>query len=1055
MDPARRLRLQPQLDSHAVPRPRVLEHLRAAGRLRLTAVVAGPGWGKTVALSRLSAQATMPVVWCQLHPDVGHVAAFALRLVEAIANTFPGFGAGFEEQLGQVVMPDNHAALVARMIAGETEEALAPDWLLLLDDYHLVASEASDRLLANLVELLPLSVHFVLASRRELPPTLTRVSVGSSTSRIDEDDLRLYEAEGVEYLRTVTASSAPAERLAGLVRELEGWPLGLSLLAGHLRANPELARLPVARSAVFDYLSEETLQSESAAMQRLLLTAAVPERFGVRLLASVVGHDLAPEVDEIVRRHLFVTALDDQGEWYRFHHLFRAFLRWKTERMLSADERQRLEASVAAAWHDLGEEQEALRHELAAEVHERAATTLVSLCPHLLASGQIASLRTWLGRLPDDAIAVQPALLVYRATCQFIERRLEECRECTQQAIQVSAATGDDASMARAIELLIRTYAGEDTATSHLQAVAIYQQYRDLFSHGQPPYAQAAAEAASSLADLNRFAEADVLFRWAADHPAGQLQGPILTFSGFYYYLPLGMIDTALAQLQQACDQGRQRDRQNFLPFYLAYLAIALFHIGAGDEFRARARELLTLAEARGMERTFHASMAALLGVDALLAGDREEASRQLAQFEDWQGRSGHAVWGEAWGEVLRAGMAGNEGDVAGFVAGVERALASARNQGSAFRQAQVLLELGRLARDLPSEGTPLAADYLSEALRTAEGASLAYCEARAHLLSAAAVPDDQQARHHLERALQQSRERGYDLLWIQHERRTAASLLPRARAWNIQPDYVDRLQRRLELLTGTTPSSGLRITTLGGFGVTLDGIPVDAGRWGRPKVQLLFKYLLSAPEHRAHREVLMEVLWPDLPPDAARGNLNNAVYRLRRALEPGLDRHHPSRFLVAEGSSYRLVLEGKDQWDASRFLEKAALAQRTRSAEDHAGAAALYGGEYLPDDLYADWASDQAELLRNAYARLLAGWAEVLADQKRWERAIDVGEQLLRFDSTLEAGHRALMRYYLAAGTRDRALRQYRRCEATLRSELDVDPDPETTVLYQSILAE
>jgi DNA-binding SARP family transcriptional activator len=150
-------------------------------------------------------------------------------------------------------------------------------------------------------------------------------------------------------------------------------------------------------------------------------------------------------------------------------------------------------------------------------------------------------------------------------------------------------------------------------------------------------------------------------------------------------------------------------------------------------------------------------------------------------------------------------------------------------------------------------------------------------------------------------------------------------------------------------------PAARLHVVTLGRFAVFLAGEHISTARWDRPKVQKLFKYLLTAPNHAAHRRMLMDALSPQLPVSAAWGNLKTAIYRLRRVLEPQLCPRQASRFLVAEGPSYRLVLGPHVRWDAEEFLRQAKAAQRSYRDEDFATAAALYGGDYLPEDLYTD----------------------------------------------------------------------------------------------------
>jgi LuxR family transcriptional regulator, maltose regulon positive regulatory protein len=258
-------------------------------------------------------------------------------------------------------------------------------------------------------------------------------------------------------------------------------------------------------------------------------------------------------------------------------------------------------------------------------------------------------------------------------------------------------------------------------------------------------------------------------------------------------------------------------------------------------------------------------------------------------------------------------------------------------------------------------------------------------------------------------------------------------------------------------LLQELAPRDGLaarlHIVTLGRFAVFQAGEHIGTARWDRPKVQKLFKYLLTARNHCAHRDVLMDALWPDLPVSAAWSNLKNALYRLRRVLEPQLLPRQTSRFLGAEGPSYRLLLGPQDRWDAAAFLRQAETAQRSRRDEDFAAAAALYNGDYLPDDIYEDWTIELRERLCSAYKRLLLAWGEVLAGQGAYEQAIEVTEHLLRLAPSLETAHRDLMGYYVAAGWRDRAVQQYRRCALALQHELGIEPDAATSRLYHRIL--
>jgi DNA-binding SARP family transcriptional activator len=71
------------------------------------------------------------------------------------------------------------------------------------------------------------------------------------------------------------------------------------------------------------------------------------------------------------------------------------------------------------------------------------------------------------------------------------------------------------------------------------------------------------------------------------------------------------------------------------------------------------------------------------------------------------------------------------------------------------------------------------------------------------------------------------------------------------------------------------------------------------------------------------------------------------------------------------------------------------------------------------------------------------------------YEHGLAYGNRILRCDRAREHAHRGLMRLYYRAGDRTAALRQYDRCMAILREELDVAPTRRTQALYEQIRAD
>ena len=139
---------------------------------------------------------------------------------------------------------------------------------------------------------------------------------------------------------------------------------------------------------------------------------------------------------------------------------------------------------------------------------------------------------------------------------------------------------------------------------------------------------------------------------------------------------------------------------------------------------------------------------------------------------------------------------------------------------------------------------------------------------------------------------------------------------------------------------------------------------------------------------------------------------------------------------------------------DADNFQELAHRALQLATASAYETALAAYTGVLLPEDIYEDWPAQRRLVLADLHIRLLLALGDVLADRGAYGDAVVRLQCALQEDPTREDVHRQLMRVYGAMGARGLALRQFEICRALLRSEIDVAPDPETTSLYQDLIA-
>ncbi len=254
-----------------------------------------------------------------------------------------------------------------------------------------------------------------------------------------------------------------------------------------------------------------------------------------------------------------------------------------------------------------------------------------------------------------------------------------------------------------------------------------------------------------------------------------------------------------------------------------------------------------------------------------------------------------------------------------------------------------------------------------------------------------------------------------------------------------------------------------LRVRTLGGFMVWQGDRPIPASQWTRRAATALFTSLLSVSGYRLHREQVGEFLWPDAEPAAAARTLHATLHLLRGVLDgPGAAGAAGATTSALRLAGEMIVLEpGGGAPPAADWLDAAAFERAARAALAGVdrpacrAALALYGGDYLPDEPYAEWVAPRRDELRAHYQALLLHLAQLsaaaddLADAEHCLRAV------LAVDACHEETAAELMGVLSAQGRRTAALRVYQALATALEADLDLAPNGAIEALRARLVAQ
>ena len=251
-------------------------------------------------------------------------------------------------------------------------------------------------------------------------------------------------------------------------------------------------------------------------------------------------------------------------------------------------------------------------------------------------------------------------------------------------------------------------------------------------------------------------------------------------------------------------------------------------------------------------------------------------------------------------------------------------------------------------------------------------------------------------------------------------------------------------------------PGQTLQIFTLGPFGMAVGGRGLAVEKWHRKQAVTLLKYLVTHLGRAVPREALIECLWPDADESQGRGRLKVTVYFMRRQLRAAdisedtletVDKAYVLRHdkvWVDSQAFERLIAEGSMLQDQQRLDE---------ALHCYEEAFRLYRGDYMQEDIYADWCAAERERLHELHLEMLARMADCHAKHGHYAKAAQVCRTALVRDPCRENFHHALMEHLARLGHVDQAVAQYERCKRVLAQELGVEPLPEMQLLYQQIV--
>lgn len=1083
----------PRYVTPTLRRARLLDWLHERASCRAVVLAADAGYGKTTLLWQWEREVDFPCYWYKLDRSDRDWSLHITYLVQAISQRHEGFGQKTTSILRQMGGPGTSRPGVAAYLVSEMHQYLTEPCTFIIDDWQYVASVTEVRGLWNqIIRDAPPTCRFVFASRAKPQLQFARFKTHGGYGELRTNALRFNDREIDELFRDIYRDPLEPSELAELERRTEGWAASLQLVEVALRERktPEERRqfiesisADASDSDLFDFLAEEVLDQLAEETRNFLLSTSILMQITPELAERLTGVQDGPrELEGLEQRGLFTYRVDEKR--YRYHNLFREFLEKRLSRERGEAEITGLHIHAASYYETSAEWPQAIHHYLKAGLQRQAARLIARHGEDVVAEGHLGMVDEWLQQLPPRTIRENARLSLLHGQALSMRGEYTQALEALNRARTYFARKGDHLMEATACVNLSSLYLqhGESTMAASIaddglalapeKAAAVRLRLRGNVAVTRTWVEDPMASARACL-DLAHEAERLNLHHYAAiaQHNYGALvrdlgqkneslealerarsfwqEGIFSPFADNYEIaltlLSLGRVDEAEQQVRS----GLRRTRPWPLPQAEAEFGLAHVLQARGEFSSAAAlcERLAALPTSEGaLRENAYAVLIDLLVLADARAEDIARAEAALTSVEKDPRYEAAAVTAAAVGHHFGAsscdghclviartmGVIAGRWPVAGALSSLKFSLlgihhdrpnsfATAASALQAIDQIDIWQQAKWWARRL----LPFAVD-----IGRIDGAM-------SFLIKAASKdPDGWRAILPLLLPIAKGKERGelLDTIIRMADKSTLIALAG-ARGSDVQ-------EARRRLVRAQAPR--LYVRTLGGLAIHRGGWDAPAQAVDKKRLRSLLGLLAINLEMGLPRDTVMDVLWPEADPAAAVNNLNQAVYKLRRFLDPVFRDGASPTYLLADSETVRLDrdLVRTDLAEVRRLGLRLYHATGQSDQRDAARSILrLARGEVLPELRYEEWMASKQMAIEEELRALLLPIATGKHSAADPLLATQAAAALVEMDPYDEVANLALATQLTVAGRRAAARAHLTRYAKLLDRELDDVP--------------
>jgi LuxR family transcriptional regulator, maltose regulon positive regulatory protein len=1040
-------------------RTRLLESMKSLLDNKLLLLSAPAGYGKTSLLIDLANHVEMPVCWLSLDLLDRDPQRFLAYLIASLAHQFPNVGETSRVQLQQLKSIEEDVETILVMLTNELYEHAENDFLLIIDDYHLLDEVPVISFLLNrFLQLVDENCHLLLSSRT-LPELddVTLMVAREQVAGLSHVDLAFVPRE-VQALYAQNHHKHLSEEMASeFVEQTGGWITGMVL--SNL---PGVAR--VSGVDTFSYLGRQVLEQQTEEIRLFLMRTSLPEEFNAEFCEVVLGplHS-GPQnwfafMGLILEKNLFVLPLGADGRWLRYHPLFREFLQARLREERPHEVPSILQRMVTA-YEKAGEWERAYftckqlnDPQALARVVEKAGTAMLQTA--------LVTLEGWINSLPPSLVRTRPGLISLRGPLLAMKGNLKESNDLLNSAVSVYRKSQDVSGLALALVRrahTLRLLGKYETSLKDVEEALLLAE-TDLSL--QPLYAEALRIKGLNLFRLGKSRGAvEELEHSLALYTELKEMGsiPMLLGETAMIYATVGDIESAKTLYQDALQIWRKEKNLYSQAETLNNLAFLYHQIGEYELASETYENGLVCAH---NSHHLRAESLILTGLGDLYT-EIEEFDAAAQAYEQAEEIASGFI--SNYLVLARANLPLLQGDSEVATRVLKSFQKFIKMNPSNYERGLWSLLQGRthLLKHEPKKAISLLEEAKDCFIQDGREAESQWC--LVWLMAAYEQAGQlENARSQFRELMAMRNKSTHALLITLHQAsswlkglqndpeigRSLAGLLDKSTQLSERIISIRRtLRRHAESIQ--LPAAGLTIRAFGRAEVSISGRVIPMSEWRTKSVRDLFFYFLFRQEALT-KEQIAEDLWPEIDePQALKARFKAEIYRLRRAVG--------RKAIVFDEVYYRFNRTLDYEYDVEAFESYLTRARKARDInkriEWYQRAVDLVSGPYL-SEVDALWVIPERERLGQVYESALEELAQLYLNLNQLDRCISISRIALSQNRYNEVIYQVEMRAYAALGDRVSIVRCYKACQAALKEGLGILPSQETEILYRDLTA-